>query len=278
MQTTYSPLRYPGGKTKLYPCIQPIIARNLSNNAKRFYIEPFAGGAGLALKLLNHGDVDELVLNDFDSNIYLFWKACLENADDLCYRIITCNLNIDEWERQHYIYTNPEHYSDLDIAFSTFYLNRCNISGIIRGGPIGGRAQSGRYKLDARFNRDSLVKKIHDINANASRIHFFNYDALDFFSLVLPRYSPESTFLNIDPPYVKKGPALYKNSLTEADHALLSDHIHQLKHKWIVTYDDCELVRQLYSDYSKSIITLNYSTGHTKRGTELLIYGHSITQ
>lgn len=276
MPTIFSPLRYPGGKSKLYPYIQPIIARNLPKTTKRTYVEPFAGGAGLALKLLYKGDVDELILNDFDQNIYLFWQTCLENADDLCKRIMVCDLTIEEWDRQHDIYLHPNQYSNLDVAFSTFYLNRCNISGIIRGGPIGGRKQSGTYGLDARFNRSDLVKKIQRVRDNSHRIHFYNYDAIDFFFQILPNHSIESTFLNIDPPYVNKGPVLYKNSFTEEDHRTLSNYIMQLQHKWVVTYDDCPLIRDLYSNYYKTIITLNYSAGHAKKGSELMIYGNTI--
>lgn len=276
MPRTFSPLRYPGGKTKLYPYIQPIIARNLSNTTTRTYIEPFAGGAGLALKLLFNGDVDELVLNDFDKNVFLFWQACLKNSDELCARIEVCNLTIDEWDCQHDIYLNPDKHSNLDVAFSTLYLNRCNVSGIIRGGPIGGRNQSGSYGLDARFNRRDLIKKIQKIRENANRIQFYNYDAIDFFKSILPNHSIESTFLNIDPPYVKKGPALYKNSFSQKDHQVLAEFITQLSHKWVVTYDNCPLIRTLYNDYHKTIISLYYSAGREKRGDELMIYAKNV--
>ena len=71
MPITDSPLRYPGGKAKLYHLVRPILHENVGANS--IYVEPFAGGAGLALKLLFRGDVDSLVLNDIDRNIYAFW-------------------------------------------------------------------------------------------------------------------------------------------------------------------------------------------------------------
>jgi DNA adenine methylase len=275
MPQTDSPLRYPGGKAKLYSLVEPIVTQNLPNQ-NRLYIEPFAGGAGLALHLLFQGNVDALVLNDLDYHISCFWEECLFNSERLCDKIQHCEISMDTWRNQRQIYDNEQTHAPDEIAFSTFFLNRCNVSGIICGGPIGGADQSGSYGLDARFKRNDLIRKIQAIAARRDQITFYNLDARRFLSDIVPNYNVDSTLLNIDPPYVKKGPTLYRNSFTQQDHEQLAHQIAQLNHKWITTYDECDLINRLYGRFRREIITLNYSAGHTKQGKELLIYSDSI--
>ncbi len=275
MPKTKSPLRYPGGKTKIYNLIKPIISQNYCGN-NFTYIEPFAGGCGLALQLLFCRDVDRLVLNDIDYGIYCFWDACLNNAHELCELIDNCEVNMNIWAAQRVIHAHPFNHTPIEVAFSTFYLNRCNVSGIISGGPIGGHAQTGNYGLDARFNKISLIDKIYWIYGQRERIEFFNLDAHAFIQNVLPNYNINETILNIDPPYVKKGPVLYRNSFSIQDHSNLAQLIGDLNYKWMVTYDECDTIYDLYSRFRKEIIILNYSVGHTKSGSELLIYSDTV--
>ena len=78
MKKSYSPLRYPGGKSKIYNYIQHLIS---INNCKT-YIEPYAGGAGVALSLIINGDVEKIMINDYDKSIYAFWYSVLNYTDD----------------------------------------------------------------------------------------------------------------------------------------------------------------------------------------------------
>lgn len=116
MPITYTPLRYPGGKTKLYAEIQPLLKH--AGGEKATYVEPFAGGAGLALKLLFCGDVKAIILNDIDENVYRFWKACLENTEKLCELVDEAELSIKEWEIQKSILTASSRHSELERAFA----------------------------------------------------------------------------------------------------------------------------------------------------------------
>src|SRR5690625_1246846 len=154
----YSPLRYPGGKSKLTKQIISLFETNNYNNG--VYIEPFAGGAGIALSLLLNNYVDRIHINDLDISIYSFWKAILEDSEKFIQLIWKTPITIDEWKFQKNIQENPESASTLELGFSTFYLNRTNISGIIKGGVIGGYSQNGNYKMDARFNKEKLVDRI----------------------------------------------------------------------------------------------------------------------
>lgn len=268
MPATYTPLRYPGGKTKLYGEIKPLL-RSVGDNV--IYVEPFAGGAGLALKLLFCGDAQAIVLNDIDENIYLFWSACIHQTDELCHLIDEAELSIDEWDRQREVLENPGKYSDLQRSFALFYLNRCNRSGIIKGGPIGGRSQTGKYKLDARFNKQGLIEKIKCIGNRHDSISVYCMDGKRFLTEICHDL-PQNTLINIDPPYVSKGPELYQNAFKKQDHIELSNTIKRLTCNWVVTYDADELIKELYSDFSMRDIVLGYSAGsQRKSGHEYLI-------
>lgn len=273
MNTFVSPLRYPGGKSVLYHTISPIVQLNAH---KGVYIEPFAGGAGLALKLLLNGIVSRIVLNDFDYHIYCFWKSCLDYTDELIKRIEECEVTIDTWNIQKIYYKYPNKYSEIEVGFSTFFLNRTNVSGIIQGGPIGGADQIGKYKIDARFTKQNLINRIREIGAQRERIELYNQDASVFLSKTLKKFEIENTLLNIDPPYVKKGALLYENFYSESDHAELANVIKTLPYRWILTYDDCELINELYQQYNKEKIQLSYRAGARKTGNELLICSTNI--
>lgn len=157
MPTTPSPLRYPGGKVKLYKYVKEIFDLN---NLHGTYIEPFAGGAGLAIKLLLNNDVKRIVINDSDLAIYSFWQCVLYHTDELCRFIETVPITYDEWIQQRTVYLNQSQYNETEIGKATFFLNRTNVSGILKGGIIGGKDQNGAFPMCARFNRADLVKKL----------------------------------------------------------------------------------------------------------------------
>ena len=275
MAITESPLRYPGGKSKLYYLVSEIIKKNFTK-CSCTYIEPFAGGAGLALKLLYNGDVKRIILNDFDPAIYSFWYACLHQTDALCSMIERCDVTLETWKTQRDIFKSRPYGNFLEYGFATLFLNRCNVSGVLCGGPIGGQAQTGKYLIDARFNKQTLIGKIQKFRSYSENIEIYGYDASDFLQSDIVRNDRESLFFNIDPPYVKKGSQLYENFFTENDHALLSNIITRLDSKWILTYDESELINCLYENYRKSIIEMPYSAGQTKKGNEFIIYSADI--
>lgn len=270
---TPSPLRYPGGKTKLYKYVKSILEVN--NLIGETYIEPFAGGSGLALKLLINNDVKRIVINDLDPAIYAFWYCVLNNPEQMCNFVDTVPLTVDEWDKQHIIYVNQQDYTQLELAQATLFLNRTNVSGVITGGVIGKRDQTGKYKIDARFNRTKLARKIRTISALSSKIDLYNLDAVDFLQNELRHYY--KAFINFDPPYVVKGGQLYKNAFTEEDHILLRDQIARCNRKWIVTYDMCNLVANLYSKFRGSTVDIYYSANGAKKAKEYIFFSNNLT-
>lgn len=276
MIDTPSPLRYPGGKTILYDKVKRILEEN--HLLECTYMEPFSGGAGLALKLLMNNDVKKIVINDFDFAIYSFWHNVLFDTDRFCEDIKNITVNLKEWEKQKEIYNNKDNYSIYEVGLATFFLNRTNRSGIIKGGPIGGKKQEGKYKIDCRFNKLILIKKIKEIGKYRNRIKLFNYDVNDFIKRVVMRQKKENFFIYFDPPYIKKGPELYKNHFNNEEHKYLSTNIKEklFEKNWIVTYDKNELVQKLYDNFRIVDFDLNYSAGKNKIGNELMILSDSL--
>lgn len=268
MPVTYTPLRFPGGKTKLYDYVKPLIHSCIGSDG--VYVEAFAGGAGLAMKLLLKGDVKKIIINDLDRAVFCAWKSILDD-ETLIPFIQNAVLSIEEWRKNKEIVVAQDRYDDIEVGHAAFYLNRTNISGIIKGGPIGGATQSGRYKLDARFQKDGLISKIEAIRKKREFIELVSLDALDFINTKLISMDKEKTFVYFDPPYVEKGPQLYKNSFTKDDHETLAAQIRSLPMKWLVTYDDCDLIRQLYRGEEVETLSIAYSAGRAKRGNELAV-------
>lgn len=272
MPRTLSPLRYPGGKTKLYPLVKKIIEVNKLGGT---YIEPFAGGAGLAIKLLMNGDVKKIVINDSDPAIYAFWYCVKEHANELCDFIDRVPLTIEEWNKQREIYQNYKEKEILDLGKATLFLNRVNVSGVIKGGVIGGKSQNGSSKMDARFNKEELKKKIINISSLKDQILITNLDVLDFMlSDTFKR--KRDALVYFDPPYVKKGGQLYLNYFREEDHKKLSKAISKCKKKWIVTYDESNLILELYKKFRYREIEVNYSASSHIRAKEYIFFSKGL--
>lgn len=269
MSPSHSPLRYPGGKGVLSDfMIDVILCNNLEGCS---YIEPFAGGAGAALTLLFEGIVKELYLNDADKTISAFWHSVLTETDSLLKMLNDTKVTIDEWQRQKKIFLN-EREDLLKLGFALFFLNRCNRSGIIySAGPIGGYKQAGNWRIDVRFNKYSLKKRIEKIALHKDRIIVHNEDAVQFLKM-MPDNILSTAFVYLDPPYFMKGKKLYMNYYREDDHIELSHYIEGWGNiHWLMTYDDVGFIRNLYKRHRLFSYHLNYSLQNKRKGEELLI-------
>ena len=237
----YSPLRYPGGKTRLTPFVKKLFYENRLIGVD--YFEPYAGGAGMALSLLFEEYVKSVTINDYDRSIYAFWYSVVHENDRFCQKVMRTPINLRTWERQREIQRNKESVDLLKLGFSTFFLNRTNISGIIKGGIIGGKEQTGNYKMDARFNKKNLVKRIRLIGKYRHRINVTCEDAL---KIIEKEYN--NSFLYIDPPYVEKSKFLYMNFYKENDHREISKALLSNRSKlfWLLSYDTNNLIDSLY--------------------------------
>lgn len=273
MPKCISPLRYPGGKAKLYRKVSELIKNNF--DVKPIYCEPFAGGFGLGISLLLNGDISSAIINDFDYCIYAFWKCVVDEAlhDNFVEMIRSTEVTIEEWRKQKEIYKNYDCYSVLQVGFSTFFLNRCNRSGILSANPIGGINQTGKYSIDCRFNKETLINQIEKIYSYRNRITVYNKDAV---TLIPEIDTMNNVLFNIDPPYIKAGPLLYKNNYDAEDHKKLGEEVKQLKNKWIMTYDNNPLVYEIYNGFNIRLYNLSYSLENKHKAEEIMILSPSM--
>jgi DNA adenine methylase len=263
-----TPLRYPGGKQRLGKFFAEVVRRNgLSGGA---YYEPFCGGAGVGLYLLVNGIVSSIHINDIDRSIYAFWYAVTKHTERLCELISRIPVNVREWDKQREVQRHKGTAKLFDLGFSTLFLNRTNRSGILRAGMVGGRAQTGRWKLDARFNRDALIERVRTIGRLAARIQVTQEDAESLIHRGRKAF-PKESLIYLDPPYVLKSADLYLSKYKHQNHADLARAVKTLRSPWIITYDDCPLVRELYSGERKRVYRLSYSADTFRYGSEVLI-------
>ncbi|MDP3514340.1 MAG: DNA adenine methylase [Sulfuritalea sp.] len=271
----FSPLRYPGGKGKLAEFIKAVIREN--RLADGDYVEVYAGGAAVAMELLLHDYVSRIHINDLNSSIYSFWHSVLNEADALCDLIEQTAVNMDSWHQQKAVQSEAGKCSLLDLGFSTFFLNRCNRSGIIKGGVIGGKGQAGNWKLDARYNKPDLIRRIEQIARHRRRITLHNLDAADLITKVLPEL-PAKSLIYLDPPYYVKGEGLYDSFYSHDDHLQIAKLVTNTikKQKWLVSYDKTPEIQAMYSTYRSMEYRLSYSAQERVKGSELIFFSDSL--
>ena len=267
----FSPLRYPGGKGKLEPFMELLIKQ--TGHFGGTYVEPFAGGAGIALELLEKEIVNEIVINDLDKGIYSFWRAILTETNRFIDDIRNVELTVNEWNRQRQVIDDCRRYS-YELGFATFYMNRTNRSGIIKGGVIGGVEQAGTWKMNARFNREGLIERIAKIAEKKSRIHLYNKDVSSFVLNYLPRYQ-QNACVYFDPPYFEKGKQLYLNFFSYNDHVRIERMIdNHVNCDWVITYDDVQEIADIYQNHILRRIDLNYSAAVKRKASEIIVFRH----
>lgn len=272
----YSPLRYPGGKNKLSSFIAKIC---IDNNISGHYVEPYSGGASVAMFLLLENIVKKITINDKDKSIYAFWHSVLNNTNKLCELIENIDLTIDEWKKQKAIQNNKQKAKLLDLGFSTFYLNRTNRSGIINAGVMGGISQNGNYLMDCRFNKQELIERIKAIAKRKKDIRLLNLDAVDLIDMIENESKDENVVFYFDPPYYLKASTLYMNHYADDNHRVVSNKIKGIKNiKWIVSYDNVPQIQELYADCEKKEYSFKHTAYNSRVGQEILFFSSKIRQ
>ena len=269
-----TPLRYPGGKSSLSGFIKLIFAANDLMDGE--YVEPYCGGAGIAMELLQSEFAHRVHLNDVDPTIHAFWWSVFNETENLCRKIVNTKLSIANWRKKRSVIESPENHGKLDLGFAAFYLNRVNRSGILSAGPIGGFEQDGEWNMDARFNRTTLVSMIQSLAKFKDRVFLYQEDAEKFVKKIAAKL-PQQSLMYLDPPYVVKGRRLYLNAYEERDHVNIASTIQKIDHlPWVVSYDNTNLIRKLYSDRISMTYTIGYSANHRSAGSEIIIFSDGL--
>ncbi len=267
----FTPLRYPGGKAKLAEYVKKLLGSNSLLDG--VYVEPYAGGAAIALELVLQEYVTHVHINDVSRPIYAFWKSVLCETEKICRWIADKPLTVAQWDREKQIFAHADEGDDAELGFAMFYLNRTNRSGILNAGIIGGRDQTGPWKIDARYNAKELIRRVEAIAEMRERISVTRQDALTFVRNGVLKW-PADTLIYLDPPYYVKGRDLYHDYYNPADHSDIAEFMLGLDtlQKWIVSYDNVQQIQALYSPVRRICYSIGYSARSASRGSEVMFF------
>jgi DNA adenine methylase len=246
-----SPLRYPGGKRRL----MPYVAATLEANGLRpdLFVEPFTGGGSVALELLATGRVEKIGLAERDPYVASFWQTVFFDSDWLCSRVRSIEVSLAKWEWMK----RTEFTTIRNQAIACLFLNRTSFNGALNGraGPIGGKAQRSSYKIDCRFPRERLVRRIRACARLADKVAFVRLaSALDVVADVHREFQEDSVFFYFDPPFWAKSSRLYRYSFNTADHEQLATALRYLEKPYLLSYDPAPEVERLYQQHDKAKI------------------------
>lgn len=268
-----SPLRYPGGKARIAPFAAELLA--IQHRRPRRYAEPFAGGAGSALALLVGEHVDLIHINDLNPGIAAFWRCVFNQTKRFASLVETAEVSVDAWYAAREVYMNPKRRSDLELGFATFFLNRCNRSGILAARPIGGLQQTGRWKIDARFNKCGLSDRIRYIGSYRRRVQLTELDAREFLTTIAGH--GHELLAYVDPPYLGPGDGLYMDKLSAEDHLDLATSLRDSPLMWFLTYDaDDRVTDELYVDFRCAEFDIKHTAQVNHIGSEFVVFADNL--
>lgn len=271
----YSPLRYPGGKAPFAPFIAKVMEKN--GLIDGHYLEPYAGGAGVALELLFEGQASHIHINDADPAIYAFWMSVTKHSEELLALLESTPITMEEWFRWRLVLREESKATMVEKGFATLFLNRTNRSGILKAGVIGGKNQDGDYKLDARFKKDVVAARIGAIAKRARNISVYCEDSLQILKRCA-EFLPKQSLIYLDPPYYVKGKGLYRNYYEHDDHVAIAKKLQQKSFKWpwVVSYDNAEEICAMYQMSQSLSYGLNYTAQRRYVGNEVMFFGRNV--
>jgi len=267
----YTPLRYPGGKARFAPFIAEVM--QLNRLAGGHYLEPYAGGAGVALELLFHGHASHVHINDLDPAVNAFWVSVTQDPEGMLRLLHDTPVTIEQWHRWREVMLGKVEATRLEQGFATLFVNRTNRSGILKAGVIGGKAQTGKYKLDARFNKEALAIRIARIAENAASISVYCEDARTLL-MRCGELLPAKSLIYLDPPYYVKGRGLYRNFYDHWDHLEIAKVLKPktFNRPWVVSYDNASEIREMYRGKEELTYGLSYSAQERYLGDEVMFF------
>ncbi len=279
MHRYLSPLRYPGGKATLAPWLGELFAEQAGRMDIEIWMEPFAGGAGAALALLEQDIIGEAWLIDQNPAIATFWATVMNDTEVFAARIERTTPTIEPWETSRAILAAPDAAGRFELAYAAFIVNRCSRSGMITAssGPIGGKSQSGPWAISSRFNVKALADRIRHVGAHRGRIRTLYGDGISFVEELRGSGVSDEVFLFVDPPYIAEGNRLYAHGMDQAAHQRLADALNSTDARWLLTYDNHPDVRErLYPQRRVIDYSIRNTTGKARRATELAVLSDNL--
>jgi DNA adenine methylase len=245
MKRVMSPLRYPGSKVRITELIAGLLERNLLVGSHLY--EPFAGGSAVSLALLGNGFVPSATWIERDPMIFAFWKMVKERPEALIERMMSGKVTLAAWRRMLPMRAieRPTKANLADLGYAGLFFNRTCFSGIIGAGPIGGLTQNSTYKINCRFNKKELAAMIRECSGIMKKVEIAFGDGVAFLQKECLKM-PSHSVVYIDPPYVLNGHKLYRYHFKKSQHEALADAVNDLRVPWLMSYDNHDLIRDLY--------------------------------
>lgn len=249
-----SPLRYPGAKRRLAGYVQE--ALKLNGLRPALFVEPFAGGASVALHVLAADCADRVLISDSDPLVASFWQVLFGEPDWLVQQVLEVEVTIEAWKR----FKRGTPTTDKERAIACLFLNRTSFSGVIAksGGPIGGMDQRSQYKIDCRFPRERLAKRIRQAAAYRDRV---DVQTLPWHVVTQRHGRNPQAFFYLDPPFFTKADRLYDHFFANGDHQNLRDALADMSAKWLLSYDPSPRIAELYG--SQEVLLRNLESLHS---------------
>ncbi|MCT2225018.1 hypothetical protein [Microbacterium paraoxydans] len=274
-----SPLRYPGGKASIAPMLGDMFAGQMSDMPIEIWIEPFAGGAGAALGLVERDAVDEAWLVDANPAIAAFWATVLADGERLATQVERTVPTMRLWEDSRALLEAGDGVGTYELAFAAFIVNRCSRSGIVapRSGPIGGRAQDGRWTISSRFNGCALADRIRRVHALRSRLRSHHADGIRFIEDVDESGICDEVVFFVDPPYLREGNRLYAHGMDRAAHQRLATALNGTAARWLLTYDNHpDVAGALYPERRVIPFGIRNTANQARQATELAVLSDNL--
>lgn len=274
-----SPLRYPGGKSRIWEHLAAQYTQApLGELDAEIWFEPFAGGLGAGLKMLQESIIGELWFCEANRGLGALWGELVANPTALIDTVSSLpeRMSLDVYQEALAVLAAPDSYPQLQVAVAALVVNRCSRSGMVTPttGPIGGKQQDGKYRVGDRWNLPRTISTLEKLAPLTRYMRFVGPDGISALAGLPNSGFAEEVFVFADPPYVGAGQRLYQHGLDESGHRALADALHDLDEThWVLAYDEAPLVRELYEGLHIQEYTLHHTANRSKSGAELLIYG-----
>jgi DNA adenine methylase len=276
MKPTVTPLRYPGGKSRLLGYVEKFLM--LNHISPDIVCEPYAGAASISVGLLQRGIVNSAHICEKDPLIVAYWNAIKFHFDDFVESIKAVEVSMDTWFafKKYLSEDSDKRFSVTELALAFLFYNRTNYSGIIKGGPLGGKSQKSKYKLGCRFNKTKIIEKLVGLNKIAENVQIIRGDGLEFMKEESRNMSWENKFFYVDPPFYRVGKDLYREFFKDEDHINLADFLADLESPWLLSYDDSDFIRNLYREKKNARIYTDYQANFLKKSESELLFSNRV--
>ena len=267
-----SPLRYPGGKSRLVKTMIELLPKFYE------YSEPVLGGGSMFLAILTKYPNKKYWVNDLNYDLYCFWKSLKERGNDLANEAKKLKEEFKlNGKGLFYYLKDSNSNNEFEIGIRFYILDMISFSGLVDAGGYS------ELSFQERFTNNA-ISRLRSISPFLGQVRISNLAYQEILS-----ESGENLFYYLDPPYYsQRASKLYgKRGLyhTIFDHQVFADTVKMIQHKWLLSYDDSEFVRNLYSTYRNKIKFVSASYGMNNvwkntapKGKELLIMNYDLSQ